>query len=350
MKKRIIGVDVARALAVFGMVIVNFKLVLGGHGSSWLRGLVGILEGKAAATFVVLAGIGIGLITRSAFEDQAKMKGLRIRMIKRATILFICGLSYIVIWPADILHFYGVYMIITLFFINKSDSQIILGVVGITLAFPLLLLTFDYEQGWDFKAMEYQGFWTFNGFIRNLFYNGFHPVIPWTAFMLYGLWLGRQGLHRSSYVKRIFWTSLVVFISTQSVSWILMKSVQEEDAIHLLSTSPMPPMPFYMLSGISVATFVIASCIRIGRRYSNSILIGFLSKTGQLALTFYVAHVLIGMGWIDTFGNKQLGDYSIRFTIQYALFFCTGCIAFAIIWLRFRQVGPLEWVIRKLTE
>ncbi|MFT7429277.1 MAG: hypothetical protein ACI9IZ_001774, partial [Nonlabens sp.] len=34
MKKRIIGIDVARALAVIGMIIVNFKVVFGENGLS----------------------------------------------------------------------------------------------------------------------------------------------------------------------------------------------------------------------------------------------------------------------------------------------------------------------------
>ena len=36
MKKRIIGIDVARALAVIGMIIVNFKIVLGENGNEIL--------------------------------------------------------------------------------------------------------------------------------------------------------------------------------------------------------------------------------------------------------------------------------------------------------------------------
>ena len=66
MKKRVIGYDLARALAIFGMVIVNFKIVMGAeqNGPEWLVGLVGLLDGRAAATFVVLAGAGISLLSQ----------------------------------------------------------------------------------------------------------------------------------------------------------------------------------------------------------------------------------------------------------------------------------------------
>ena len=48
---RLIGYDVARALAFFGMVLVNFKIVMGasGAGPAWLVDAAGLLEGRAAA-------------------------------------------------------------------------------------------------------------------------------------------------------------------------------------------------------------------------------------------------------------------------------------------------------------
>ena len=114
MKQRIIGIDVSRALAIIGMIIVNFKVVFGENGQSWVKSFAGVFDGKAAATFVILAGIGIALMTNSAIknDDQNKLKIARIRIMKRAVFLFFIGISYITIWPADILHFYGIYMAI----------------------------------------------------------------------------------------------------------------------------------------------------------------------------------------------------------------------------------------------
>lgn len=43
---RLLGYDVARALAIVGMIIVNFKVVLGADqsGTPWLIWMVGLLE------------------------------------------------------------------------------------------------------------------------------------------------------------------------------------------------------------------------------------------------------------------------------------------------------------------
>ncbi len=60
--ERLHGLDFARFLAFAGMVFVNFHVVTGsGSGGLWATGFLVSLEGKAAATFVVLAGIGLGL-------------------------------------------------------------------------------------------------------------------------------------------------------------------------------------------------------------------------------------------------------------------------------------------------
>ena len=321
MKKRIVGIDVARALAVIGMIIVNFKIVFGEKGESWITSFAHLFDGKAAATFVVLAGIGLALMTNSAIKDhnQEKLKVARKKIIKRAIFLFVIGLSYIWIWPADILHFYGIYMLMTLLFINRPPKQILIGSIGLILLYPILLLLFDYETGWDFAILEYADFWTLSGFFRNLFYNGFHPVVPWTAFMLLGLWYGRQNLRDERFIKKSLWVSLGVFIVIQGLSIGLIQFISKgshkaiEGLTPLLGTEPMPPMPIYMINGISISIVIISSCILLAKRYENNKIVIALNKTGQLALTFYVAHVIFGMGIIEEIGPLKLGNIQLSF-------------------------------------
>lgn len=358
MKKRIIGIDVARAFAVIGMILVNFKMVLGQQGESWIKHFSSLLEGKAAATFVVLAGVGIAFMTNTAIykNDFDKIKIAKKRILKRALFLFIIGLSYIVIWPADILHFYGVYMLITLLLINKKPITILYSAIGIILIYPVLLFFFNYETGWNFDTLEYSNFWQPVDFIRNLFFNGFHPVIPWAAFMLIGLWFGKQNLNDNRFIKKVALVSLLVFILIQFLSKLSITfltdgnigTTQELEAI--LGTNPMPPLPIYMISGSSIAIFVIAICILISQKLESNFIIKALTKTGQLALTFYVAHVILGMGMIEFISDKKLGEHSLNFSITYGILFSFCCIVFAVIWTTYKKSGPLEWIMRKLTS
>jgi uncharacterized membrane protein YeiB len=356
MKQRIIGIDVARALAVIGMIFVNFKVVFGEHGRPWVEYVASIFDGKAAATFVVLAGVGLALMTNSAINhrDKTKIKGVRIRIAKRALFLFILGISYIAIWPADILHFYGIYMAITMVLLTRKENTILIAGIAIILVYPIILTFLNYETGWHFDTLDYQDFWTFKGFIRNLFFNGFHPVIPWTAFMLFGYWFGKQDLHNDKFVKKIFWMSTIIFISIQVVSYLSISILSEgnQEAVleltEILGTKPMPPLPIYMLNGIAIAFALISGCILLGRKFENSFIIDALNKTGQLALTFYVAHVIIGMGIIDLINPSKTKSYSIEFSVIYAIVFSLLCIVFAVIWKKYYNSGPLEWVMRKI--
>lgn len=358
MKKRIIGIDVARALAVIGMIIVNFKIVFGGEGSNWVKAFANIFEGKASATFVVLAGVGLALITKSAIQTNniEKLNTARKRIIKRALLLFLIGISYIVIWPADILHFYGIYMLVIFLLLKSSGRFILLSGAVLILIYPLLMMSWNYETGWNFNTLTYQDFWTFKGFVRSLFYNGFHPVIPWAAFMIFGYWLGKQDLHSEKFIKRLFAYSILAFISIQFSSFFLINLLSDgsqqmtKELTEILGISPMPPLPIYMFNGIAIAFTTISVCILIGKKFENSKIIDALNKTGQLALTFYVAHVVIGMGVVDAINSEKMGLYSVEFSAGYAIVFSLFCVLFAVIWLKFKKNGPLEWVLRKLTK
>ncbi len=358
MDKRIIGVDVARAFAVIGMIIVNFKMVFGHEGQSLFRTFSNIFDGKAAATFVVLAGIGLAFMTNSSIKQNnvLKLKRAKIKILKRALFLFIIGLSYIFIWPADILHFYGIYMLATLFFIKRAPKIALRFALVLIFIYPILMLFFNYDTNWDFSTYSYHNFWRLKDFFINLLYNGFHPVIPWLAFMLIGLWFGKQNLNNDNFLKKVLWGSLSIFIVIQLASKLSIDLLSENnesianELSQVLGPSPMPPLPIYMLSGSSIALFIISICILISRKFNNNIIIIALTKTGQLALTFYVAHVIIGMGLVQVFSTTELGMFSLNFSLVYALVFSLLCVIFAIIWTKYKKSGPLEWIMRKLTE
>lgn len=121
------------------------------------------------------------------------------------------------------------------------------------------------------------------------------------------------------------------------------------DLMALFGTSPMPPLPLYMLTGISFAVMVITAAIILTTNREDWAIILALKQTGQLALSFYVAHVIIGMGLIGAFGSNDFGSYSLEFSLGWALLFCLCCVVFAVIWRRRFTMGPLEWLIRKIT-
>lgn len=129
-KKRIFGLDFARAWAMFGMLLVNFMVITGaeGNGPPLLKTFMTLFEGRASALFVILAGIGITLMNKSSVASQEKIKinTSRILIWKRSLFLFILGLLlYVMEWTGDILHYYGVYLFIAALLITVRRTILI---------------------------------------------------------------------------------------------------------------------------------------------------------------------------------------------------------------------------------
>lgn len=352
---RILGFDVARALAVFGMVLVNYKMVVSyeQHTPTWLHWLISLFEGRAAATFVILAGIGISLLVQKAVAQQnaQAVQKARISLLVRAVLLFAIGLAYTPIWPADILHFYGVYICIAVAFLTVRNNLTLAAAAFSTAAFPLLLLFFHYETGWDWSTLTYTDLWTVEGMVRHVFFNGFHPVFPWVAFLLIGMVLGRLNWSDNTLRKKLLSVGLVVFVLSETLSFalssFLSSALHGKDLVDLLAvvgTKPMPPMPLYIISASASSLLVIIGSIVLAERYATHAIVRALIQTGGMALTLYVAHVVIGMGILEGLG--LLHNQSLSFSALYSCGFFLACILFSVLWNMRFQRGPLEAVLR----
>lgn len=358
MKQRIVGYDLARALAVFGMVVVNFKIVMGAeqNGPAWLVGLVGLLSGRAAATFVVLAGVGVSLISSQArlSADEGRLRRDRTVLLRRALFLFVVGLLYAPVWPADILHFYGLYMAAAALLLTASSRRLWALSGALVLGTTVMVICLDYNQGWDWETLDYSGFWSPRGMVRHLFFNGFHPVIPWLGFLLVGMVLGRQDMANAAVRRRVFFLGAGVAIAAEAGSRLLLSSLPknsgvsgEESIAALFGTGPMPAMPLYMLAAGGTACAVIAAMVALGLRHGQAGWLRPLVATGQLALSLYVAHVILGMGTLEAMG--RLENQTLPFALLAAAVFCSAGVLFAHLWRRRFDRGPVEAVMRRLT-
>ena len=119
LNERLIGLDVARYFAFVGMVLVNFDIVMAmSYGvqsnGGFFDEVIGQLRGRASATFVVLAGIGLGL---SSFKRKSRTRNI---IVKRAIFLLIIGLLNMSIFAGDILHYYAFYFLFGVFFLQPG--------------------------------------------------------------------------------------------------------------------------------------------------------------------------------------------------------------------------------------
>jgi len=343
---RIGGLDLARALAVFGMVGVNLPLALGQH-EGMAGALSGTLSGRAAAVFVVLAGVGLSLAGRRAPTHQA----LRRTLARRSLGLGAFGLLWMPLWPADILHYYAVWLMLGAWALSWSSARLLQAAALAVGGFVLLYGGLDYEARWDRDTLHYEGFWTPVGFVRHLLFDGFHPVLPWVAFLFLGMWLGRHDL-RSSSVRRGL---LVRFIAlggvVEGVAWVLeMVAVQRgweaEVAHQVLGVSPMPPLPTYMLGAGSLAAAVVVALIPVAARWlapSRP-----LRVVGRHALSHYVGHVLFLVVPLYAV-QEELGPLPPEAVVGAVGAYGLLGTAASVMWDRHARQGPLETLLRRWT-
>ncbi len=351
---RLHGLDLARGLALLGMVIVNFELAMGSteSGPAWLARLTGSLQGRAAGTFVVLAGIGATLGSAGARrmvmgpEATLARKHARWVLLRRGLFLFALGTLFLTIWPADILHFYGVYLSIGALLLFAPAWALISALFLAAISGLAFLALGNFGARWDWSTLTYAGLWTPSGFLRNLLFDGFHPVLPWVALYLFGMFMGRLPLEKASTRKTLLWIAGVAFVLIHAMSfWLAPQGIESEDWRALFATTSLPPTPAYLVAAISTAVLVICASFWLSARGPRS-LCSPLQAAGKLALTLYVAHVVVGMGTLGALG--RFDNQSLGFSLLAAFVFFDLAAFGALLWLRRFQRGPLEAAMRKI--
>jgi uncharacterized membrane protein YeiB len=212
-----------------------------------------------------------------------------------------------------------------------------------------MMLSIDYESGWNFKELSYSGFWTIGGFIRNLFFNGFHPVFPWLGFFLLGIVLGRTALkNRQVQIRLIAWGLAAVTVS-EIVSFVLSGYVipADSDMQFLATTDSMPPLPLYFFAASGAALLVIGVCLLLSERFRGTRIFSLISPAGKQTLTLYILHIVVGMGFIDALGLTGRQNSSQAFVA--AVIFCVLATLFAFTWSKWFGRGLAESLMRKLT-
>lgn len=342
-QNRLHGLDLARYFAFVGMVVVNFKIAMGAESSDGLLSmLTAVLEGRAAATFVVLAGIGLGLASLKGMDQTISVT------IKRALFLLVIGLLNMTIFDADILHYYAFYFLFGALLLGLNTRTLIWAVIGLNVLFVIMILVLDYDAGWNWSDYTYAGFWTPIGFVRNLFFNGWHPVIPWLGFLLFGITLSRISLAERVTQIRLIVGGAVAFGLAEGLSALLMPQIASIDPelASLFTTEPVPPMPLYILAGVGAACVVIGACLLIADRFAAMGVMRIFVPAGRQTLTLYIAHILIGMGTLEALG--MLGGQSVAQAVWASLLFCIAATIYALIWARFFKRGPIEALMRKV--
>lgn len=185
-RARLDGVDLARALAIAGMLLAHFA-----HRDrpGVLDSVRAFVDGRAMPLFVVLAGVSITLLARGARHPDRTL-------LVRAAVFLPLGLA-LQEWTvgiAIILQYYALFFVLAVGLRRLGDrallaTAVVLGLAGgvtIQLLGPHLPGYTAWEGG--------DGVLPPWGLLANLAVNGYYPFVPAGAFLCLGLWLGRRDL------------------------------------------------------------------------------------------------------------------------------------------------------------
>jgi uncharacterized protein len=354
--KRVLGFDIARALAIMGMVVAHFSLVMSADhsGPAWLKELLGFLDGRAAATFVVLAGVGLTMLSQRAVQsaDPHAIAKIRKILICRGLFLLTLGFINLRIWPGDILRVYGVSLVLAARLITASNRRLLLGSLGYALGFVALSLALDFGKNWDWATLTYRRLWTPTGLLRNLFYDGFRSVLPWTGFVFFGMWLGRLNLRDPAVNGRVLLAAVVTTICADVVSRLCVSyflanpdGMDAETVKALFGTESMPALPLFLFASGGIAVAVIALSVRLAETWPSR-LWRPVAATGQMALTWYFAHIVLGLGTVVALGLVASQPLSVAAGCGAAFFALAVLVSW--LWKMVFRHGPLEWAMRKI--
>ena len=346
------GPDVVRALAMTGVVVMNY------HGYLILRGAsrgtgtfdelfdpwTGPLSTRFAATFVLTAGVGVTLMTRRSVGDAEATTEMRWRLVRRGLLLYGIGIVFDMIWDGTILTYYGVmFVLASLLFTLRIRWVLLVGVAAATAGWAIRW--WRYEREIDGHSTS----WLTNppgnsprNLVFDVFVNGTHPLLPWLVFFCVGIVLGRL-------LVTTWWRPVTIGagFGLYAVAVLVDAAASGARALTLLNDNPFDRGGVYVASALGTALIAFAVVSWIADEFDATVPVDWLRRAGQLSLTIYLGHALVFnllVDWLDLVEPAGLGT-ALTFAALYWLVATAGAVAYQ---RRFGR-GPAETIYRKLT-
>ncbi|MBB4930193.1 hypothetical protein F4561_001013 [Lipingzhangella halophila] len=372
--ERIAGIDVARALAVFGMFTVHLGMgSIGLLDSGPAETFHTLVRGNSSALFAFLAGVSLSLMTgRGVPLSGLPLRRATGRILVRAIVLALLGglLDMLGAPVAVILTYYGGFFILALPLLRLRAGGLMAAAVLVGLLGPQL----SYLARATFLEAPTARQGSIGG-ITDFLATGYYPAATFMAFVIAGMAVGRLDL--SSARVRVWLACVGAALTAVGYggSWLLLYplgfldrlilaevraldgpnatvdptmwgpmrewmaerfgdlhgEVPAESAWWLVVASPHSGTSFEIAGAVGTSLLVLAGCLVLAR------LVGVLgtplAAAGSMALTIYAGHIVV----IAVIGSSAQDDAPFRLEA-----FVVGALLFATIWRVLLGRGPLE--------
>ncbi|MER0246275.1 heparan-alpha-glucosaminide N-acetyltransferase domain-containing protein, partial [Streptomyces sp. HSW2009] len=366
---RLVGLDLARGLAVFGMYAAH----LGpepelGEPSGFLLELA---HGRSSALFAVLAGVTLVFLAGRQPPPSAR-DGRRaaLRIALRALVLLAFGsvLTASGTKVEVILAYYGLYFLLALPFVRLTSRALAALAVGWALVGPQLWYV-GQQVFWDsalergIAAHDPLAHYAEGEGLTRLLVTGNYPALAWLPFVLAGMAVGRLDLRAPRVRARLAVLGPALAAFGYGVSWLALQvpavggragmphgwwadTDEWPDDLNpglLFLAAPHSETTLSVVANTGVALTVIAAALTAMdllprlRRVAVPVI-----AVGSMSLSSYVFHIVgIRLLHVDIEGD----DLSIGLLLG----FIASVSLAAYGWSRFFRRGPLEFVLHRLS-
>jgi uncharacterized membrane protein len=368
--RRLVGVDATRGLALLGMMAVHVLPAVGTDGGASVAHA--IAGGRSAATFAVLAGVGLALLTGGTNPHRgrpwaAASAGLVVRALCIGAVGLLLG--SVDSGVAVILAYYAVLFVLAIPLLPLRAAP--LFALGLTVAclVPVLshLLRDDARLPFAGRNPNFDTLRDSPGdLVPALLLTGYYPVLAWTAYLCVGLAAGRLQLRERRTAAWLCGGGVALAVAASTASWLLLDPLGGHDKIAATLADPAsldtslelgrygntPPTTWWWLAvvaphsstpldllhtigvalGLLGAMLLLASTGRSARAVLSP-----LAAAGSMTLSLYTAHVLL------LASGALPEDRATSYAVQ-----VVAALALAWLWRRFLGRGPLERVVAHL--
>jgi len=321
--RRVVGVDVARCLALLGMMATHILPgVVDGHVPVTHQ----VAAGRAAALFAVLAGVSLVLIagTRRPLRGRpwwAMLAGTTARAALLAVVgLLLGGLDAGI---AVILVYYAVLFVVAVPFMALPTRMLAVVTGGWVLLAPALSQLL--RSALPLTSYAVPSFASFHdpvALLRDLVLTGYYPVLTWVPYLLVGLLIGRTDLTSG----RTAGLLATVGGTAVALSWLVSDSLLARPQVRadltrtftgagwegdlattlahglygvtptgspwwLAVRAPHTGTAFDLLMTAGSAAVVLAGCLVLGRLAPRTCAVVF--GAGAMTFTLYTLHVVL---------------------------------------------------------
>ena len=290
---RIVGLDIARSLAIIGMVVL--------HMASLVWHTKVILNGLPAALFAILAGITLMIIARNFTVTTL------LRILARGCIITLIGLALLPL---------------------GGEIQVVLVVIGIT----MMLLCWVPPLHWAWKLILFAAA-TVAATVKYapLTLPQVYPLLAYIAYFFAGMLLYEIYIRKLRAAAQ--WASTAIAGIVAAIGFYFRFTT---DIPGWLRFTGHTGVVGEIVLSIAVAAVVLHLCLLAGRAASK--LVYPFAALGAMSLSIYILHVLTAYYW-----QSHIALHNTAWACAFIALF----LVIATLWRRLIGKGPAEWAVAK---